>query len=397
MLSRVADAIYWMNRYVERAESVARFVDVNLHLSLDLPRGTSADWAPIIATTGDEELFRSRHGAPARESAMRFLTFDREYPSSILRCLEAARENARSVREVISSEMWERLNKLYLSVREARPEEVLAAPYDFFTAVKQGVALFIGTTYLTMSHNEAWHFGRLGRLVERADKTSRIVDVKCYGLTHRAASPDVGTVDDIQWGALLKSASALEMYRKRHGRIVPAKVVAFLLFDREFPRAILHCLHAANESLHAIVRPAPAGSGQMQAMPAMSQSLPAMSQSLPGMSQRLPALHVTLAEQRIEALLRDLEDHAAQSKDLLAGQLHQLLDSTQIRLNELGSAIRDSFFAPPEAITEASTEPITEASGEASTEASTEAITEASGEASTEASAAASPDASPAG
>lgn len=397
MLSRVADAIYWMNRYVERAESVARFVDVNLHLSLDLPRGTSADWAPIIATTGDDELFRSRHGAPARETAMRFLTFDRDYPSSILSCLEAARENARSVREVISSEMWERLNKLYLSVRDTRPAEVLAAPYDFFTSVKQGVALFIGTTYLTMSHNEAWHFGRLGRLVERADKTSRIVDVKCYGLTHRAASSpgdeSDGAVDDIQWAALLKSASALEMYRKRHGRIVPAKVVAFLLFDREFPRAILHCLHAANESLHAIVGPAraaqaaqlsqalgmptaAAGSGPLKTVAApagaasqtmgelgggmaMSQSLgegaAAMSQSMSALPvmpssapmQAMPGPLATLAELRMEALLRDLEAHAAQQQDLLAGQtLHQLLDGTQIHLNELGVAIRDSFFAP---------------------------------------------------
>lgn len=398
MLSRVADAIYWMNRYVERAESVARFVDVNLHLSLDLPRGTSADWAPIIATTGDDELFRSRHGAPARETAMRFLTFDRDYPSSILSCLEAARENARSVREVISSEMWERLNKLYLSVRDTRPAEVLAAPYDFFTSVKQGVALFIGTTYLTMSHNEAWHFGRLGRLVERADKTSRIVDVKCYGLTHRAASSpgeeSDGAVDDIQWAALLKSASALEMYRKRHGRIVPAKVVAFLLFDREFPRAILHCLHAANESLHAIVGPAraaqaaqlsqalgmptaAAGSGPLKTVAApagaaasqtmgelgggmtMSQSLgegaAAMGQSMsalpvmpsPAPMQAMPGPLATLAELRMEALLRELEAHAAQQQDLLAGQtLHQLLDGTQIHLNELGVAIRDSFFAP---------------------------------------------------
>jgi uncharacterized alpha-E superfamily protein len=396
MLSRVADAIYWMNRYVERAESVARFVDVNLHLSLDLPRGTSADWAPIIATTGDEELFRSRHGAPGRDTAMRFLTFDREYPSSILRCLEAARENARSVREVISSEMWERLNRLYLQVREARPEEVLAAPYDFFTAVKQGAALFIGTTYLTMSHNEAWHFGRLGRLVERADKTSRIVDVKCYGLKNMTAPPEMGAVDDIQWGALLKSASALEMYRKRHGRIVPETVVAFLLFDREFPRAILHCLHAANESLRAIVGPAGATSaagaaaahaaaahaaasgaaassaageagisessaGVVMSMADASMSMSGSSMSMSGMGglasgsmaaiplapmQAAPGALATLAELQMEALLRELEAHAAQPHDLLAGRLHQLLDGTQVRLNELGDAIRDSFFAP---------------------------------------------------
>ena len=338
MLSRVADAIYWMNRYVERAESMARFVDVNLHLSLDLPAGTSADWAPIITTTGDDELFRRRFGAPERDSAMRFLTFDRDYPSSILRCLEAARENARSVREVISSEMWERLNKLYLAVREARPDEVLAAPYDFFTAVKQGVSLLVGTTYLTMSHNEAWHFGRLGRLVERADKTSRIVDVKSYRLTHMTAPPEVGAVDDIQWGALLKSASALEMYRKRHGRIAPPTVVAFLLFDREFPRSILHCLYAAEDSLRAIVHPGERRQGQQQ------QSQQQQGQQQQSQQQAAPA--ATAAEARMSALLRDLEGHAARVPVPLDDRLHQLLDGTQLRLNELGSAIRDSFFAP---------------------------------------------------
>lgn len=329
MLSRVADAIYWMNRYVERAESMARFVDVNLHMSLDLPAGTSADWVPIIATTGDDELFRSRFGAPAPESAMRFLTFDRDYPSSILRCLEAARENARSVREVISSEMWERLNKLYLAVREARPDEVLAAPHDFFAAVKQGVSLFVGTTYLTMSHNEAWHFGRLGRLVERADKTSRIVDVKSYRLTHMTAPAEMGAVDDIQWGALLKSASALEMYRKRHGRIAPSTVVAFLLFDREFPRSILHCLYAAADSLATIVHP---DGGQRRAqLEQVQPQEPASSNA---------------AERQLATLLRDLEGHAANVPMPLDDRLHQLLDGTQLRLNEVGLAIRDSFFAP---------------------------------------------------
>lgn len=350
MLSRVADAIYWMNRYVERADNLARFVDVNLHLSLDLPAGTSADWAPIIATTGDDELFRGRYGAPEQGSAMRFLTFDRDYANSILRCLEAARENARSVREVISSEMWERLNKLYLSVREARPDEVLAAPHDFFTAIKQGASLFVGTTYLTMSHNEAWHFGRLGRLIERADKTSRIADVKSYRLTHMAAPPEMGAVDDIQWGALLKSASALEMYRKRHGRIAPATVVAFLLFDLEFPRSILHCLYAAEDSLGAILR----SGTRLRYAPAEASSATstaAAAEPRGGVAHAWPAAEAaaeTAAEQRLVALLADLERHAARLPLALDGTLHQLLDGVQLRLNGVGDAIRTTFFAPAE-------------------------------------------------
>lgn len=315
MLSRVADAIYWMNRYVERAESVARFVDVNLHLSLDLPHGTSADWAPIVATTGDDALFRSKYSELSRENVLRFLTFDRDYPNSIVSCLRAARENARSVREVISSEIWEQLNKLYLAVREAKADDVLAAPFDFFTAVKHGSYQFVGTTYLTMSHNEAWHFGRLGRSLERADKTSRIVDVKYYRLVPDA---DVvtGAVDDIQWGALLKSASALEMYRKRHGRIVPATVVSFLLFDPEFPRSIVYCIRNSLGSLRLLT-------------------------SSPD----------TVAEQRLFALQADFEAREkAQGPLLAAGGLHAFLDGFQVRLNEAGAAIAETFFAPQQIV-----------------------------------------------
>src|SRR5690349_17929557 len=123
MLSRVADSIYWMNRYIERAENVARIVDVNLYLSLDQPGAHDAEqWEPLIATTGDTALFRERYGAATRESVMRFLMFDPDYPSSILSCLRAARDNARSVREAISSEMWEQVNRSFLMVRDAARE-----------------------------------------------------------------------------------------------------------------------------------------------------------------------------------------------------------------------------------------------------------------------------------
>src|SRR5271170_3084556 len=120
MLSRVAESIYWMSRYIERAENVARFIDVNLNLMLDLPDGSAQQWRPLVDTTGDEKEFAKRHGAGTQQSVMHFLTFDAENPNSILSCLRAARENARSVREIISSEMWEQLNKFYLMVTSAR-------------------------------------------------------------------------------------------------------------------------------------------------------------------------------------------------------------------------------------------------------------------------------------
>src|SRR3954464_10461880 len=184
MLSRVADSIFWMSRYIERAENVARFIDVNMHLALDLgTEGVSiADqWRPLIVTTGDEGRFAKLYGAPDQWAAINFLAFEDRNPNSILSCLRAARENARTVREMISSSMWEELNKFFLMVCSARTAPgLLDNAYEFFKQVKLASHLLEGITVATMSHGEAWHFARMGRLIERADKTSRILDVKYY-------------------------------------------------------------------------------------------------------------------------------------------------------------------------------------------------------------------------
>ena len=152
MLSRVADSIYWLNRSIERAENVARFIDVNLHLMLDLPAGTTEQWAPLVDTTGDEELFQERYGEATRENVVAFLTLDTDNPNSIYAGLRAARDNARSVREIISSEMWEQVNTFYLMVRDAAAQgRVMAEPHAFFTEVKMASHLFVGITDATMS------------------------------------------------------------------------------------------------------------------------------------------------------------------------------------------------------------------------------------------------------
>ena len=312
MLSRVADSIYWLNRYIERAENVARFIDVNLHLMLDLPAGTTEQWAPLVDTTGDEELFQERYGKATRENVVAFLTFDMDNPNSIYACLRAARDNARSVREIISSEMWEQVNTFYLMVRDAVAQgRVMAEPHAFFTEVKMASHLFVGITDVTLSHNEGWHFGRLGCLLERADKTSRILDVKYYLLLPHVH--DVGTaVDDIQWSAVLRSASAFEMYRKRFGRLRPDRVADFLMLDREFPRAMHYCLMQAEESLHAISG-SPLGTFQ------------------------------NLAEQRLGRLRSELD--YAQIDEIIASGLHEFLDAFQAKLNHVGSAIFETFVA----------------------------------------------------
>jgi uncharacterized alpha-E superfamily protein len=313
MLSRVADSIYWMNRYIERAENVARFIDVNLHLMLDFPDSLATQqWGPLVDTTGDRQLFQARYGAPVRDEVIAFLTFDLEYINSIYSCLRMARENARSVREVISSEMWEQVNTFYLMVRDAAlHKDVLAEPHAFFTQVKMASHLFVGITEVTMSHNEGWHFGRVGRLLERADKTSRILDVKSNLLLPTTSDAGLPLVES-QWAAVLKSASAFEMYRQRFGRLQPELVADFLVLDRAFPRAMHDCLIKAEESLHAISG-SPLGT------------------------------FCNPAEQRLGRLRAELD--YAQIQEIIAGGLHQFLDTFQAKLNDVDNAIFETFFA----------------------------------------------------
>ena len=312
MLSRVADSVYWMSRYVERAENVARFIDVNFQLMLDEAGGEDRQWQPLVNTTGDHEDFRKRYGTATQENVINFLTFDVENPNSILSCLRQARENARTVREIISSEMWLQINKFFLKVKSAAEQsDCLDSPNEFFTEVKDDSHLFSGITDATMTHNEAWHFCRLGRMLERADKTSRMLDVKYYILLR---SPDeVGSAfDDIQWTAVLRSASAFEMYRKRHGRISPQGVVEFLILDREFPRAIQSCLVAARDSLHSI-------------------------SGTPLGTFRYPA------EKLLGQLCSDLS--FASLEEIISGGLHEYLDDLQTKVNAVGAGIFETFFA----------------------------------------------------
>jgi uncharacterized alpha-E superfamily protein len=313
MLSRVAESIHWMSRYVERAENVARFVEVNLQLMLDAPEGQDQQWAPLVATTGDDAEFTKRYGTATQQNVIQFLAFDAENSNSIFSCLRAARENARTVREIISSEMWLQLNKFYLMVNDAAASgKGMEMPHEFFGEVKNASHLFNGVTAATMTHGEAWHFGpMLGRMLERADKTSRILDVKYFILLRSAE--DVGTpFDDIQWAAVLRSASAFEMYRKRHGRISPKGVVEFLLLDREFPRAIQFSLLGARASLHAI-------------------------SGTPLGTFRYPP------EKRLGQLCSDLS--YASVDEIINSGLHEYLDELQTQVNQVGAGIHETFFA----------------------------------------------------
>jgi uncharacterized alpha-E superfamily protein len=312
MLSRVADSVYWIGRYVERAENVARFVDVNLQLMMDSPDYTGQQWEPLVFISGDHERFNKRWGFASQENVLNFLAFDQENPNSIASCLRAARHNARSIREIISSEMWLQLNKFYLMVESVAQQGLeLEALHDFFDNVKSASHLFNGIADATMTHGEAWHFCRLGKQIERADKTSRILDVKYFILLRSVA--DVGTAwDDIQWAAVLRSTSAFEMYRKDKGRITPKGVVDYLLLNRNFPRAIYHSLVAARESLHSI-------------------------------SGTAIGMYSNSAEKHLGQLCSELS--YATVEEVINYGLHEYIDSLQAKMNKVGAEMHETFFA----------------------------------------------------
>ena len=311
MLSRVADSIYWLNRYIERAENVARFIDVNLNLMLDLPTNITQQWQPLIHTTGDLQLFQSHYGEMNAENVIQFLTFDYNYPNSIISCVKNARENARSIREIISSEMWEEVNAFYLMLKEAELGKHLDELPDFFAQIKMSSHRFAGVMDATMSHNEGWHFGKVGRLLERADKTARILDVKYFLLLPSAEW--VGTpLDQIQWISLLKSASAYEMYRKCQHRIAPNDVAQFLILNRQFPRSIHFCLWQAEQCLHEITN-TPVGSWCNSA-----------ERSLGKLCSQLSYLTID---------------------DIIDSGLHEFLDQIQSSINDVGDRVYSTFFA----------------------------------------------------
>ncbi len=312
MLSRVADSIYWMSRYIERAENVARFIDVNYNLSLGDASGDGQQWAALVSTTGDQKLFTELYGEPRREAVLRFLMLDDRNPNSIYSCAGAARENARSVRESITTPMWERMNRFYLTVRAAaESDSCLGEPTGFCDEVKLASHALVGLTYSTMSHGEAWHFARLGRLLECADKTSRIVDVQYYHLLPDAS--DIGSpLDLIRWNALLKSTSALTMYRKVHGQITQDRVADFLILNRDFPRAMRFCVIHAQESVCEITG------------------------SRPGTFR--------CRSEQLAGRLRADMDYTSIEEVITEG-LHEYIDRYQTRLNEIGEALQSDFFS----------------------------------------------------
>src|SRR5207248_3798033 len=195
-------------------------------------------WKPLISASGDDALFAALYADSTKENVMQFLAFDTQNPNSIFSAVMAARENARIDRQYITLEMWEQINRFYLLVQNGAREVAAGRQpkQDFYSEVTTASHLFLGITDSTMTHNEGWHFCKLGRMLERADKTSRILDAK-YFLLLPSLDAVGSPYDDVMWTTLLRSTSAFEMYRKRFQLISPDRIVEFLVLDGEFPRA----------------------------------------------------------------------------------------------------------------------------------------------------------------
>jgi len=244
MLSRVAESLYWTGRYIERAEDTSRLLHVNFHglLDADLPdRGIA--WRELILLVGRDELFREHFSDYTAQNVTEFLLWHPANPDAVTACVARARENARSVREQVSSEMWEHLNRLHLLVSRTRKGAALAAPHDFFVRIREGSHAFQGVMKATLPRGEAYEFVELGTHLEGADATARVLSAKVPGLES----------DQQLLSNLLKTCGAFEAYRKQeYDELRAARVVAFLLLERRFPRAVCFCLELCLSAIRAI-------------------------------------------------------------------------------------------------------------------------------------------------
>lgn len=316
MLSRVANSLYWMSRYIERAENVARILDVNLQLLLDFrsldDNGLRDHWMPIVQCTGDQDSFVSQHQRATAAAVAEFMVFKHENPNSIVSSICQARENARMVRDQITVETWEELNRLYLFVLSPRARDMwLDSPTDFFNEIKASSIQLIGLSSATHIHNEGWWFSQAGMFLERADKTSRILDVRYHTLPARGVPATVNQTEALEWAAILRSCSAWDAYKSVYGAEVhPRDVAELLLLNEDFPRSVRFCVDHLNEALRRIS----------------------------GVSDRRFSNN---AEKLAGRLVADLQFIAIE--EVFDAGLHDYLDQLQVKLNAIGDELFNAY------------------------------------------------------
>jgi uncharacterized alpha-E superfamily protein len=315
MLSRVADALFWMSRYLERAEQVARLLDVCFLLELDLrglmfgPR--ELHWTSLAAILQQQVRATAFHSVSPQTHISHWLTFDLDNPSSLMSCVNRARNNARSIRGTINSEVWKELNKLYWQLRDPEfSRQAEESPHLFYQTVECGSHMFQGVCDATLTHDEGWQFIQLGKFLERADKTLRILDIQ-YHLIQELANPADLPLTNLQWAGVLRYCGAYEAYQRLYvGRVEPERVVEFLLLHPQFPRSVRFCLEASARALAAIEGAAP---GRPESK----------------------------ADRLLGRVLSDLK--FAELPQILRGDLHAFLGSIVERCAQVSLAVQDQY------------------------------------------------------
>jgi len=334
MLCRDADACYWIGRYIERAEATARTLDVHYHFGLESSTlAQNAQWASLLAISDETEAFTKRYDDQSERNILQFFGFD-DSPGSIHFCLRMCRENARSMREQISSEMWESLNRTFLAFREWNVDRVLAgSPHVFFQWVKDASHLFQGITNRTLMMGESRDFLDAGRFLERADQTARILDVKYHDLLPRFAQsqsqsaevlslPPVskpltdplgvgGPIDVHGWISVLKSVGAYEAFRKTYYQVTPTRVADFLILNQRFPASIRHSISRVDGCIRRV-------GGNQDVVP------------------------INSAEREIGKLSNHLNYITAE--EVIADGLHGFLANVQSRCADIGYAISETYL-----------------------------------------------------
>src|SRR6202451_1365724 len=250
MLSRIAESLFWLARYIERAEGTARILDVNYHMLLEQSQQSyHLRWEPLIIMAGEEDRFRKLYSEVNAETVFEFLAFNEENPSSIVQCISKARENARTIRDRISREMWEDINGLYYAVTRFHPrEEIAAGPHRFCDKIKFGAHRFHGVTDATLPHDEGWEFLRIGGGL---DSAARLGDVQSHTLLD--GPPAENALDNHQWMAVLRSVGAYEAYHRQYPPpIEPEKVAEMLILDAKHPHSIRFSATDVQSGLRAV-------------------------------------------------------------------------------------------------------------------------------------------------
>jgi uncharacterized alpha-E superfamily protein len=316
MLSRVANSLYWMVRYIERADNLSRLIEVNGQLLLDHERLDSerlrAFWRPIILATGDDELFSALYSESGSAEVIRFLSDDRRNPNSIVSSIVQARENARMVRDQLSEELWEELNSLYLFINSRDGEMLLSSdPTRFYETIRRATFTFHGIAAASIARSEAWEFMDLGRHLERADKTTRFLDITSF--LPEADAPENGAAA-FHWTAILRSCGALGAFRALHrGQPSAKSVLDLLMFSGNFPRSVRYCVDRIDLNLHRI-------SGSPR------------------------GTYSNDAERVAGRMLADLS--YGSPDDVLESGLHGYLDRAQERFNEIGDGLFRAYVYP---------------------------------------------------